>query len=1244
MIKELIQDFDKQLIEFLSSFIKTLKEISNEFYVFLEDYSFQDLARTMNKMKIRDGTLKIILENLQIFQYFELRELEELKKINGYEKIANLLQEKFKEIIQEFQDKDFSKGELNLQQKREEFLRNLNGFLIKITKAFYLKEHLPSSKTIKEETFKNIQSKMQDLANSTSQLLTINKLSSNQYEILNKNFNVFLDFEKFIEFKIFDAKIEVLKIFGEIERRLENLKIKCKQFIAKERTKFIEHIFEIQSLKENLIFIKDKAYHCIERLLEDFKNQKGNQSIALLGKEFEKHPRGKTILDDYKIFEGYNILLFNQKTLKFGIDYVLSNAKGTDLNVEALRKKYDNFHEVFKLLITEHLNSDNNAAVIINKLFKILEPLKLQGKKLTAYIYSQIPLILAHIFAIWTLLNSKHFFDSGSSTEEGEGYLFQPHPAQVISIFRILGIGEDKEELINNLAQIKTGEGKSLSLAVLSTIFALLGFNVSCACYSKYLSERDFKAFEPLFKSLNISEYIKYGTFNQLCEHFINKHGDIRKMTEDLFKEEKLMKKYEIHPSRPNLLLIDEVDVFFSPNFYGNLYTPVTSIRDPKIENLLIKIWDKRHESNLNVNTFIKTNEYQELIEMFPKWEVLIEEIVKSIVQDVKNFEEQTYEIDSENERVGYKDQDQISFNKIIGYKTLFLYFKEFYTNRNFKNKEKFLQNISLNIKCGSFSYAEIPKKFDYIMGVTGTLDTLQDFEKRVMREEYKIYKETYLPSVFGQSNFQFSENSDVLVETSDSYYIKIINEITNKLNKRGIHTPRAVLVFFESKINLEEFYNSDVFRRSQYANNVEILTESATNDEKENIIRKSTQSGKVTLLTKAFGRGTDFKCRDPIVTANDGVHVLQTFLSEEPSEEIQIKGRTARQGDYGSYNMILLDKHLEKFLIRRNEIDAVKDKVYSSLLKPRRIEFFQSQYETNKKFVVESQRRHKRSMEFLELMTSNEKSSNGNSKEQKIFDFFIEQNKGPDMPKLSVSKTVCVMDATGSMNRLLQKCKANVNKMFERITQILKESNLETNCFQLQFVVYRNYDQKENGIMQCSQWETSSDNLRKFMETIDASGGHSPGEAIEMGLWQANQEKDVSQVILIGDCHANSPNEVIDHRHNIFGESYWETTKFKESTDYINECEKLILKRIPVHCFYVYKNQNVRQNFQEIAKLTGGKCCFMDVNSSNGAEILTNIVSSLVLQNVGNRNGGKGQELLDEYAKKYNFIFKMEN
>ena len=50
-----------------------------------------------------------------------------------------------------------------------------------------------------------------------------------------------------------------------------------------------------------------------------------------------------------------------------------------------------------------------------------------------------------------------------------------------------------------------------------------------------------------------------------------------------------------------------------------------------------------------------------------------------------------------------------------------------------------------------------------------------------------------------------------------------------------------------------------------------------------------------MTCFTAPFGRGTDFVVTEPKVR-DLGVFVLQTFLSEEISEEIQIKGRGGRQ------------------------------------------------------------------------------------------------------------------------------------------------------------------------------------------------------------------------------------------------------------------------------------------------------------------------------------------------------------
>ena len=238
--------------------------------------------------------------------------------------------------------------------------------------------------------------------------------------------------------------------------------------------------------------------------------------------------------------------------------------------------------------------------------------------------------LIEYTFAIWTLQHSKEYFMAGKD----KLYLMQPKVAQIVSILRILSIDVSGNELKRHLVEIGTGEGKSLTFAVTSAILALLGYDVSCACYSKYLSDRDYKAFENLFKSLGLTDFIHYGTFSKVCEAIINENGYVRQqvskivlghnvnnnnnngnindddsdvsetvktvaMNPDEFEadddgkdDEKKMNYDDDYRKKPKsnnrakILLIDEVDVFFHTNFYGNDYTPSATIKAPCIKKI----------------------------------------------------------------------------------------------------------------------------------------------------------------------------------------------------------------------------------------------------------------------------------------------------------------------------------------------------------------------------------------------------------------------------------------------------------------------------------------------------------------------------------------------------------------------------------------------------------------------------------------------------------------------------------
>lgn len=110
-------------------------------------------------------------------------------------------------------------------------------------------------------------------------------------------------------------------------------------------------------------------------------------------------------------------------------------------------------------------------------------------------------------------------------------------------------------------------------------------------------------------------------------------------------------------------------------------------------------------------------------------------------------------------------------------------------------------------------------------------------------------------------------------------------------------------MIFFESRKEAEAFYESE--QMVDLKSHVRALTEEIDIKDKEGTSKQCTKSGAITLMIREYGRGTDFVCHDERMLEGGGVHVIQAFFSTEISEEIQIKGRTARQGARGSYRYV---------------------------------------------------------------------------------------------------------------------------------------------------------------------------------------------------------------------------------------------------------------------------------------------------------------------------------------------------
>jgi len=841
-------------------------------------------------------------------------------------------------------------------------------------------------------------------------------------------------------------------------------------------------LIQLQFIGNGIWAYKQKCKAKISESLALFKQTHDDaQQLTKLAVQLKKDESGlgKMIVAEEAAFEGLNISDFNRKTQAYGIQYVVDSIFGDGLRPYAtdkdgrpdttsvpvnpkaagvLTSHYATFDSLYRDIVDKGLDvySSGNEAKqkayisgVVNNAQIIAKQvdLGLKSKGWLDYIWNggkpgrlnwshnakqAIIKIMAHVFALWTLLNATHYFQAKSAANQ-KSYLLQPHASQVVSIFRMLCVDETSSELLNNFVQIGTGEGKSITLAITAATLALLGFNVSCVCYSKYLSQRDHDAFSKIFAVLSVDRYIDYGTFQELCEHLVNENGKIRAIVENMVLKGQFPQRPTDVEKRPMILVIDEVDVFFQKEFYGQLYTPVASLSNPSIMALIEYIWNNRGTiqrlADVKAQPVFKTC----CDSLGGKWDFLVEEAVKTMISDVKAYETDAFEI--YEDQIGYVEQDQISVNTVHGYKTVFRYLCE--VEKKTISRASFEKHCAIELYCGNFSYAEIPHKFLRVLGVTGTLVSLSEPEKKIIEEVYNVKRKTIMPSVFGANLRQFVKNGDgIKVEPLIEYHSSIAREITSRLVGTTAGTKRAVLVFFETKQELEEFYNSPA--ATPLRGNMKKLLEESNPDEKESAIQR-TNSGEITLIMKVFGRGTDFVSRDDIVLANGGIHVIQTFLSAEVSEETQIQGRTARQGAPGSYSMVLLEPSLEKYLITSKEVNQDRDKgqLYD-LLNRKRNEFFTLEYERNSQAVLDAKTEHDHATVFINALFDNNVAV--------ITKFLGEQNKGT--PEAVKSRTVVLMDATGSMYHLLASAKAKVGVMFERAVEIIKTKSGRADAF----------------------------------------------------------------------------------------------------------------------------------------------------------------------------------------------------
>eukprot|EP00854_Cymbomonas_tetramitiformis_P003883 gene3883-4844_t len=972
------------------------------------------------------------------------------------------------------------------------------------------------------------------------------------------------------------------------------------------------------------------------------KNVQTLELLEAVGLELGVHDLGNEVVGRMPHFEELRLAKFDEVTACMSASDTLR--KLTALNslseerAAALKSLYNVFDARYKVLC-RRLLVRRDLAGLAHEARTACSSRSVEG----------LAELIAAIFAIW----------SYSSAQPKAKTLKKPLPAQVLALFQLLDLSRSDTSIVswicakigiaggtqprNHFAQIKTGQGKSLVLGVLATVLAVLGYSVDVVCYSQYLVDRDRAAFDQLFELFGVERLVRHGTFQALSQLIMNEDGDIRLSTKKLLTRDtdtsstsaaasKGRSKAPAAHEKQRILLIDEVDVFFSSEFYGTTYDPIMHVQGDHVAAIQFFLWEHREKSAAELLRQLRTEKCTELAaltETMGGAMGVVDGQLDLMVRDLKALlapgGAESYPYSIKDGRIAYRVQDTVATDVSFGYATMWSYLVEH--GRGRVNDTTLQQSLGLRVSCGQLSYAEIPKRYDTILGVTGTLvpespssqHPLGAFEQAILEKEYGIVHKTEMPSIFGESQLTFRERNDVHVEMDEAQYNRRIKEEIVESTARG----RAVLVFFESEAALQRWRVTE-YCTSTAAGLVEVVTAATSNI--DHYITRATRSGCATLLSREHGRGLDFVCHDRTVEREGGVHVVQTFLSEVVSEELQIRGRTARQEKKGTFKLVLHAKSLEKYGVSEEDLTRLQlggPQTLYAFLHEKRAVWLERSSEARREQVVCAKALHDQTVKYqknLRVATNCMSTVTAlNKKDQKVaaaaaaecLSFLVERNRGQRNCRL-----VCLSDATSSMSKVWDTTLHTIREMLERVGTVSgSRGNIE-----VRWVAYRDYDcegSSRSGLLESSDWTDDPASLVRFVSGIRCHGGADYEEAVEAGLqFVNNEDTPPTRVLLIGDAPPHkevSGQKLGSHRDRVL------------ATDYRKECAVLAAKGVKVFPFYLH--DNAKTAFEEIARITGGAA---EALSGSDSHALLDAVCLNALDDIG------GLEMQQLYRAQY--------
>jgi preprotein translocase subunit SecA len=496
----------------------------------------------------------------------------------------------------------------------------------------------------------------------------------------------------------------------------------------------------------------------------------------------------------------------------------------------------------------------------------------------------------------------------------------------------------------NHIAEMQTGEGKTLTATLPLYLHSLVGKGAHLATVNDYLAKRDAEWMRPIYQLLGLTvgiiqtpddqgarrkaygSSITYGTAKEFGFDFLRDRLLLR--AQNRIQTEMLGDGgggFSDSGDKPvmrgmHFCLVDEADSILidearTPLIIGSIED---TVRDQIVETYR---WAAKHAPEYELDDHFTIDDDTKQYELTARGRQKVRALPKSdLVRtmglvDLYEYTERAVKVFREFlrdrqyvVRPGDKGIDEIVI-------------VDEFTGRLAEGRKwrdgihqaiEAKEDLEISVPTGQaarITVQDLFLRYKHLSGMTGTAATSA-------RELRRIYRTPVLRVPTNRPPKR-KRLADRVFGSMESKFKAIVQEV------QEIHsTGRPVL------IGTRSIDKSEILSRMLSDLGIQHEVLNANNVEREaEIVADAGQHGRVTVATNMAGRGTDIKLTDQIVELG-GMHVICTELHDAARIDRQLIGRCGRQGDPGSYRQFLsLDDDILKSGLGPDKADRLKER-----------------------------------------------------------------------------------------------------------------------------------------------------------------------------------------------------------------------------------------------------------------------------------------------------------------------------